>query len=87
MKVNLKKAVISPDAKNCMEILLIPKKHFLLSFFFVFVFISLGFSQLRNVKGKVLNQIRDPLEGVSVTEKNSNKGVTTDKEGNYSINV
>lgn len=39
------------------------------------------------VKGKVTDERGMPLAGVSVTVKGSGTGATTDKDGNYSINV
>jgi TonB-dependent starch-binding outer membrane protein SusC len=41
-----------------------------------------------NVTGKVLNSSNEPLEGVSITIKGANNtGVTSDKNGNFSIDV
>jgi len=39
------------------------------------------------VKGKVTNEEREPMTGVSVSLKGSSTGTFTDAEGNYSINV
>lgn len=41
----------------------------------------------RIVKGKVTNETGTPLEGVSVVLKGTQFGTSTDKNGNYSINV
>ena len=39
------------------------------------------------IKGKVTNEKREPLEGVSVTIKGSNRGTTTDAEGKFQLSV
>ncbi len=39
------------------------------------------------IKGKVTDRNGQPIEGVSVKEKGGNSGATTDREGNYSLNV
>ena len=40
-----------------------------------------------NIVGKVRNEDGEPLSGVTVTVKQSNRAVTTDADGNYSISV
>ncbi len=44
-------------------------------------------AQSVSVKGTVLGEGDAPLQGVSVTEKGTKNGVTTNKSGNFSINV
>jgi len=39
------------------------------------------------VKGRVLNEMNAPIPGASVTSKETNTGVTTDENGNFSISV
>ncbi|MDO6434783.1 TonB-dependent receptor [Flavitalea sp. BT771] len=39
------------------------------------------------VKGRVLNELNAPIAGASVTSKETNTGVTTDENGNFSISV
>lgn len=44
-------------------------------------------AELREVKGKVLDVSGEPLPGVSVVVKGSNKGVTTNEKGEFSLFV
>ena len=44
-------------------------------------------AQDKTITGKVTDENDQPMQGVSVTVKGSNEGVTTDAEGNYSITV
>lgn len=65
-----------------------PFKHrFFLLCCFICIFNFVSVAQIRSVKGKVSDQSGQPLEGVSVVEKISNKATVTDKLGNYSIDV
>ena len=47
----------------------------------------LSFIQSRIITGKVIDGSGQPLAGVSVTVKGSNKGVLTDANGNYKITL
>lgn len=59
-----------------------------LLFLFSFLFFSfLAFSQQRQIKGKVIDETGEPLQGVTVIPRGSTSGVQTDKEGNFSVNV
>ncbi|MFD2512362.1 carboxypeptidase-like regulatory domain-containing protein [Pontibacter locisalis] len=42
---------------------------------------------LRQVQGRVLSPTGQPLPGVAVTVKGTNKGVATDAKGNFSLNL
>jgi TonB-linked SusC/RagA family outer membrane protein len=53
---------------------------------FLFSFCSLS-AQSKLLGGTVSDATGSPVEGVSVVVKNTNNGVTTDKNGKYSINV
>jgi len=44
-------------------------------------------AQTRTITGKVTDDSGQPLAGVSITVKGSNKGTATDRQGNYKINV
>lgn len=57
----------------------------LLLFFYVVSFAA--YAQNVNIKGKVYDEQGKPLPGVAVVVKETNKGVITDAEGNYVINV
>src|SRR5215204_3357023 len=60
-------------------------KHLL---FFFFVFLSLmTVAQDRQIRGRVIDDVGVPLQGVSVIPAGSKTGVQTDKDGNFSINV
>ncbi|WP_455584848.1 SusC/RagA family TonB-linked outer membrane protein [Bacteroides sp.] len=48
---------------------------------------STAFAQERIIKGKVADQNKEPLIGVSVAIKNSTQGTITDMDGMYSIQV
>lgn len=61
-------------------------KKVLFCFFFV-LFFSLGFAQQRKVTGVVKDSHGVPLPGVSVVIKGTKTGVSTDFDGNYSIDV
>lgn len=60
-----------------------------ISLFFLFSLISYSsFSQTNAVTGTVINSgDNTPLTGVSVTERGSGNGTTTDKKGFFSLNV
>lgn len=56
--------------------------------FLLFAVCSLAiYGQNVEVKGKIVDDINDPLPGVSVTIKGTTKGTITDVDGNYSIEV
>jgi Ca-activated chloride channel homolog len=44
-------------------------------------------AQARTITGKVTDNSGQPLTGVSITVKGSQKGTATDRQGNYKINV
>ncbi|MEO6455402.1 MAG: carboxypeptidase-like regulatory domain-containing protein, partial [Ginsengibacter sp.] len=61
-----------------------PKKNLLLFSLFFIIFSSATAQQ--NVSGKVVDALNQPLANVSVVVKgNSNKGTTTDNNGDYTI--
>jgi iron complex outermembrane receptor protein len=62
------------------------KKGVLTLFILSFAIIS-GFGQGRTVKGKVTSQSEGPLPGVNIVVQGTTKGVLTDADGNYSIEV
>lgn len=55
------------------------------------VFMSLcmtaAFAQSGTVKGKVLDELGEPITGANVVEKGSTNGTITDLDGNYSLNL
>lgn len=56
--------------------------------FLLFAVCSLvAYGQNVEVKGKVVDDINDPLPGVSVIIKGTTRGTITDVDGNYNINV
>lgn len=56
--------------------------------FLLFAVCSLAvYGQNVEVKGKVVDDINDPLPGVSVSIKGTTRGTITDVDGNYSIEV
>ncbi len=56
--------------------------------FLLFAVCSLAiYGQNVEVKGKIVDDINDPLPGVSVSIKGTTKGTITDVDGNYSIEV
>ena len=56
-------------------------------FYFIVLFsTSSSFSQNGKLSGKVTDDFGNPLFGVNLTIENTNKGSSTDFEGNYSIN-
>lgn len=55
--------------------------------FFLFFCTQLGFAQVLQVKGRVLNSSGEPVEEASVLIKNSNSGVATNKQGEFSISA
>ena len=57
-------------------------------FFALISILSLSGRAQTTVTGKVLDQTtRSPLIGASIVEKDTNNGVTTDFDGNFSINL
>lgn len=59
-------------------------RHILVSF--VLLFSSITFSQVK-VTGKITDQNKSPLPGVSILVKGTSKGVASDFDGKYSIDV
>jgi iron complex outermembrane receptor protein len=62
------------------------KKGVLTLFILSFAIIS-GFGQARTVKGKVTSQSEGPLPGVNIVVQGTTRGVLSDADGNYSIEV
>lgn len=48
---------------------------------------SLKEAQLKKISGKVLNELGQPMDGVSIQIKGTNKGAVTDGQGNFSLEV
>ncbi len=61
-------------------------KKILLTVLLAFMFVGVAYSQV-NVTGIVLDPNGDPLPGVSVVEKGTQNGVSTNFDGKYSIDV
>lgn len=59
----------------------------LLFFFFIFVSCSISLQAQKIFKGKVLGENNVPLEGVTISLKNSQKNTSTDSKGDFSISV
>ena len=54
--------------------------------FFLFLFASiLANAQKFTVKGTVYDENKTPLEGATLLVKETNKGISTDKKGNFSL--
>ena len=54
----------------------------------VFLFVSMNvFAQQQPISGTVVDAAGDPVIGASVMEKNTNNGVITDIDGNFTISV
>ena len=67
-----------------MKKLILEKSKYILTLCLL-LFVSLGFSQ--SISGTVTDaETGDPLLGVTIVLKNTNKGVVTDFDGNYIIN-
>ncbi len=62
-------------------------KQLLWLFCFIIGTASLSAQQQYTLKGEVLDQIGEPLTGVSVIVKGTTLGVTTDIDGNFAIKV
>jgi len=61
------------------------KVRFLLTVLFFIPFTLLA--QNRVIKGKVVDESGNPVQGVNITGKGVKKGVQTDKDGNFSISI
>lgn len=48
---------------------------------------TIVFSQKRTISGNVVDEIKEPLIGVTVQVKGTTQGTVTDLDGNYSILV
>ena len=59
------------------------KVRFLLIVLFFIPFTLLA--QNRTIKGKVVDDAGNPVQGVNITGKGVKKGVQTDKDGNFKI--
>ena len=55
--------------------------------FALFTLFSIGNLVAQNISGVVLDSNKDPLTGVTVMVKGTNKGTTTDLDGKFTINV
>ena len=62
------------------------KKLIFLSFSFTILFISILAGQ-KTVTGVIVDEIGIPLPGASVVEVGTTNGVSTDFDGNYTINI
>lgn len=62
------------------------RRHLLFSMLLLFVFIS-GFSQQRNLTGRVLDENNSSLPGVNILVKGTSTGTVTDAQGNFSISA
>src|SRR5690606_7654821 len=49
------------------------------------VCIQVGYAQQRQISGVVKTEYGDPVEGAAVTLVGTNKGTSTDQDGNYSL--
>lgn len=64
------------------------KKNLHTIFLLIFCFTALqGFSQKREISGKVVGEKAMPLPGVTVQIKNTEEGTVTDFDGNFSLTV
>ncbi|MEN3324479.1 TonB-dependent receptor [Mariniflexile soesokkakense] len=76
---------------NFMPLRGVPSKYNLLcykiAFLFMFIFSFTAHAQTKSVTGKILDSDGVPAFGTTILVKGTNRGVTTDFDGNYSINV
>jgi len=65
-----------------------PVKPFLFLFFILFAFALSGYAQQKNVTGRVVDALNQPVAGVSVTVKGAEgRGTTTDDKGYFTISA
>ena len=60
-------------------------KKLLLFFLGLLCFVSFSFAQSRQIRGKVVDESRNPVPGVNVTIQGTSTGVQTDAEGDFAI--
>ena len=63
------------------------KTYYLLSIFLTVFFAHSSFAQIAKVSGNVTSENGIPLPGVSILIKGTSKGVISDFDGNFSVNV
>jgi iron complex outermembrane receptor protein len=66
------------------------KKHVQRTFLFLYVFLCLVpalFAQGIGIKGKVIDESKEPIAGCTVLEKGKTNGTVTDAEGNFTLTV
>jgi len=78
-------AIIPPKLKNMLQKKLLKKLRIL--FIFYFALLSNAFAQNLTVTGKISTENGESLHGVTVKIKGTTIGVTSDADGNYSINA
>src|SRR6478609_2904708 len=62
-------------------------KYRCLHLLFIFLFFALSASAQKLISGNVVDENKNPLEGVSVTLKSKESGTVTNAQGFYSLNV
>lgn len=60
-------------------------KKFLLSLFSIFCFVFVGVAQQERITGKVVNDNGEPIVGVSIIVKGTNRGTTSGSDGSFTI--
>jgi len=73
--------------QSSLALRLCPFKRLLMGMLFVLFFPVLLLAQAKNITGTVTDETGNPLDGVSVSVKNSAKGTTTDVSGKFSISA
>jgi len=48
---------------------------------------TITFSQEKTIKGKVIDELGEPLTGVSVVEKGTTNGTTSNFDGDFTIKI
>ncbi|MFV0565354.1 MAG: SusC/RagA family TonB-linked outer membrane protein [Flavobacteriaceae bacterium] len=72
--------------KHFIKLFLMEKESYKRFFFLLtFCFVSVAFVNAQEIKGKVVDESNLPVIGVNVIVKNTTRGVTTDFDGNFSI--
>lgn len=51
------------------------------------LYMNTGYAQSGSIKGKVLDELGDPIIGANVIEKGTTNGTITDLDGNYTVTV
>ena len=67
--------------------LVLPLRRMGLLVVFLLCTAAMLFAQTTTVKGRVLDENRNPVSGVTIQLKNSQSGTATDEAGNFSLNV